>query len=149
MTTFDPKTGLPVRVGPPPINTRTTLFHKTRATITVEGRGANDAEKRADVAAQVAAKQKEGYSLTRFDGQHPHSFDDHRMQLQQRQADAGDKDARAALEAKAKLSSTPATSTPSLDEVAQLRAQVAAMQAKFEELTAPAAASDKGGKDKG
>ncbi len=81
---FDPITGQPIdltkKAAPAPINTRTFLYHKTRAAIVVEGKGDTDAAKRADVAAQIKAKQAEGYTLTVPDDQHPHGKDDHRVE---------------------------------------------------------------------
>lgn len=108
---FDPITGLPVKTAPPAVNTRTMLYHSTREAIVVEGKGDTDAAKRADVAAQIQAKMKQGYTLNRPHGQHPHSNDDHRLEHQMRLAadkDAdGHKEAKAALVAKGAIPAEP------------------------------------------
>ena len=81
---YDPITGLPIDPTrpKPAVNTRIFLYHRTREPIVVEGKGKNDAERLADVQEQIKAKIKQGFRLERFDGQHPHSFDDHRMEHQ-------------------------------------------------------------------
>ncbi len=131
---FDPITGLPIKAVPAPRNTRTMLYHPTRDSIVVEGVGTNDAERRIDVDKQIKAKQKEGYKLTRGEGQHPHSFDDHRMESQRLAADDGDKEAAAKLSAKEKLAAAQSVTAPVAD-VASLQAQIAAMSAQLEELS--------------
>ncbi len=130
---FDPITGLPVKAGPPPINTRTMLYHRTRPAIVIEGKGENDVQIRENAAAQLKAKLAEGYAQTPFDGQHPHSFDDARMEVQQRAADAGDKEAKTKLAAKAKLKSEEERKAQ--PDVAALQSQLADLQAKVAELT--------------
>ena len=131
---FDPITGLPMKAVPAPRNTRTMLYHATRDAIVVEGVGTNDAERRIDADKQIKAKQKEGYTLTRKDGQHPHSFDEHRMDQQRRDAEDGDREAAAKLNAKAVLKAAESVVAPVAD-VASLQAQIVAMAAQLEELS--------------
>ncbi len=106
MNNFDPQTGVPVTANKVVklVNTRTFMYHKVRPAIVVEGEGNTDPERRADVVVKIKAAEAQGYRLERFDGQHPHSFDAHRMDDQQRRAEEGDEAAKAALAAKAKLS---------------------------------------------
>lgn len=131
MKKFDENTGAPIMPNRAPINTRTYLYHPVRPAIVIEGKGETDAQKRESLAAQIEDKKLDGYSLTRFDGQHPHSNDVHRIDFQQRSAARGDKDAAAKLEAKAK---PVALAQAEISEVGQLRAQLAALQAKIEAM---------------
>lgn len=91
------------KVAQGPINTRTFLFHPTRPEIVIEGIGDSDAARLQSLAAQIAAKKKLGYSTERFHGQHPHSFDNDRVDFQTLQAEAGDEKAKEALAAKSLL----------------------------------------------
>lgn len=94
----------------PPINTRTCLWHPNKECIFVEGVGETDDEKLKSVAAIIKSKLASGYTRERGHGQHPHSHDDARVEMQQRLAGEGDKEARAALAAKASRVSAKASS---------------------------------------
>lgn len=107
MNKFDPETGLPIKQVVAPLNTRTAMYHPARPSIVVEGKGNTDVERRASLEHEINAKKKQGYRLERFHGQHPHSNDEHRLDFQRRSAEAGDKEAAAALKAKGK--GTPET----------------------------------------
>ncbi len=94
----------------PPVNTRTFLFHATKPEIIIEGVGATDQERLADLKHKMAEKLKLGYSTERQQhGSHPHSNDTARIEAQQLAAEKGDKEAQKALDAKA------ARATPTLD----------------------------------
>lgn len=91
---FDPVTGQRLKAVPPAPNNRRMLYHPDgRPPIIVEPEG-------------MAAALEDGYVKTIPHGQHPHSMDKARIDMQKKAAAKGDKYAKAALEAKGVIPSS-------------------------------------------
>lgn len=98
-----------------PVNTRTFLYHESKPEIIIEGVGKDDAERIADFDQKLRDKLKLGYSTDRQQhGTHPHSNDTARIEMQQLDADRGDRKAKVALAAKAARTTQSAKSAEDL-----------------------------------
>lgn len=103
---FDPQTGKRIVKAPPKPQLRQMLYHNEGPPIVVIADAETPQECKAIFDQKIKDKLAEGYLKDRPHGQHPHSFDNHRVQMQQRLAANGDKEATAALKAKKLLPNT-------------------------------------------